>query len=215
MILDPIDQGIRDQGFNFVPFDRYLASPFQPKTLDMSGGISTLKEPILPIINQNQNFRNDGGGGGGGAGITNTDTSGFDYETEAYGLDTMSAKDKGLTQEEQDALDDINNPSFTGKQLGMLGLQTFFNPLGAAFNAYRIKKKNEEAALERSREAAAKADFDRAMKQGRDFYDTLNDGRGASVSDQSREQAGPGFSDVSESGSFMNGGIVDLVDIYD
>ena len=36
MILDPIDQRIRDQGFNFVPFDRYLASPFQPKTLDMS-----------------------------------------------------------------------------------------------------------------------------------------------------------------------------------
>ena len=29
MILDPIDQSIRDRGFNFVPFDRYLASPFQ------------------------------------------------------------------------------------------------------------------------------------------------------------------------------------------
>ena len=50
MILDPTDQNIRDQGFNFVPFDRYLASPFQPYTLDMSGGISTLKSPILPII---------------------------------------------------------------------------------------------------------------------------------------------------------------------
>ena len=25
MILDPTDQNIRDQGFNFVPFDRYLA----------------------------------------------------------------------------------------------------------------------------------------------------------------------------------------------
>ena len=29
MILDPIDQRIRDEGFNFVPFDRYLASPFK------------------------------------------------------------------------------------------------------------------------------------------------------------------------------------------
>ena len=29
MILDPKDQRIRDAGFNFVPFDRYLASPFQ------------------------------------------------------------------------------------------------------------------------------------------------------------------------------------------
>ena len=42
MILDPIDQRIRDEGFNFVPFDRFLAERFVPKTLDMSGGISTL-----------------------------------------------------------------------------------------------------------------------------------------------------------------------------
>ena len=62
MILDPTDQKIRDQGFNFVPFDRYLASPFQPKTLDMSGGISTL--PVVPpILNPNINRGGDGGGG--------------------------------------------------------------------------------------------------------------------------------------------------------
>ena len=46
-------------------------------------------------------------------------------------------------------------------------------------------------------------------------YASLNEGAGASVSDKSREEAGPGFGDVSESGSFMDGGIVDLVDIYD
>ena len=33
MILDPTDQNIRDQGFNFVPFDRYLAAPFQPSNI--------------------------------------------------------------------------------------------------------------------------------------------------------------------------------------
>ena len=32
---------------------------------------------------------------------------------------------------------------------------------------------------------------------------------------QRGEEAGPGFGDVSEAGSFMDGGIVDLVDIYD
>ena len=37
MILDPTDQRIRDAGFNFVPFDRFLAKGFMPKTLDMSG----------------------------------------------------------------------------------------------------------------------------------------------------------------------------------
>jgi hypothetical protein len=58
MILDPTDQRIRDEGFNFVPFNRYLASPFQmPESqtvaLPSSGGITT-----LPM--------NMGGGGGGG-----------------------------------------------------------------------------------------------------------------------------------------------------
>ena len=45
--------------------------------------------------------------------------------------------------------------------------------------------------------------------------DTLREGRGASVSRTSREDAGSGFGDVSESGPFADGGIVDLVDIYD
>ena len=57
MILDPTDQRIRDAGFNFVPFDRYLASPFQmPESQTVaspvSAGITT-----LPM--------NMGGGGGG------------------------------------------------------------------------------------------------------------------------------------------------------
>ena len=58
MILDPTDQRIRDEGFNFVPFDRYLASPFQMPASQtvaspVSAGITT-----LPM--------NMGGGGGGG-----------------------------------------------------------------------------------------------------------------------------------------------------
>ena len=221
MILDPTDQNIRDQGFNFVPFDRYLASPFQPKTLDMSGGISTLQPPIIPpIIPQG-----DGGGGGGPNIGPAPDTSGFDYETDAYGVDDFSAKDKGLTEEEDEALGNLTNPGLTK---GMMGTLTgtvlgFLNPFTAMASLAYQSKKQKEALEEKAREAAAKADFDRAMKQGRDFYDTLNDGRGASVSDKSREEAGTGFSDVSESGPFadggrvgyMMGGLADLVDIYD
>ena len=56
MILDPIDQRVRDAGFNFVPFNRFLASPFQipqqDDDTDTSGGLTT-----LPV--------RDGGGGGG------------------------------------------------------------------------------------------------------------------------------------------------------
>ena len=221
MILDPTDQNIRDQGFNFVPFDRYLASPFQPKTLDMSGGISTLQPPIIPpIIPQG-----DGGGGGGPNIGPAPDTSGFDYETDAYGVKDFTASQKGLTEEEDEALGNLTNPGLTK---GMMGTLTgtvlgFMNPFTAMASLAYQSKKQKEALEEKAREAAAKADFDRAMKQGRDFYDTLNDGRGASVSDKSREEAGTGFSDVSESGPFadggrvgyMMGGLADLVDIYD
>ena len=42
MILDPTDQRIRDEGFNFVPFDRYLASPFQmPESQTVASPVST------------------------------------------------------------------------------------------------------------------------------------------------------------------------------
>ena len=47
MILDPTDQRIRDEGFNFVPFDRYLASPFKmsgSQTVEPSSGIASINQ---------------------------------------------------------------------------------------------------------------------------------------------------------------------------
>ena len=47
------------------------------------------------------------------------------------------------------------------------------------------------------------------MAQGDAFYDGLNNGKGASVSKESRENAGPGFSGsgtAAEMGSFAKGG---------
>ena len=56
MILDPTDQNIRDQGFNFVPFDRYLAAPFQPSNISFDvntgEGIPTVFQPRT-VSNQN------------------------------------------------------------------------------------------------------------------------------------------------------------------
>ena len=80
---------------------------------------------------------------------------------------------------------------------------------------YREKAKQRAKDLEIAQsEAAALNDratnqgFQKAMAQGDGFYDTLNDGRGASVSKESRENAGSGFNDVSESGPFAKGGRV-------
>ena len=59
MILNPIDQRIRDQGFNFVPFNQYLASPFQIPNTENTGDARV--SAGLPTVYQPQ-----GGGGGGG-----------------------------------------------------------------------------------------------------------------------------------------------------
>ena len=58
MILDPTDQRIRDQGFNFVPFDRYLASPFQIPQ-NQGTGEARVSAGLPTIYQQAQ-----GGGGG-------------------------------------------------------------------------------------------------------------------------------------------------------
>ena len=75
MIIDPIDQNIRDQGFNFVPFDKYLADPFKPYTLDMSGGITTLPKPMFPPIIR----RDEGGDGTGGPTTTEEGEVAYTY----------------------------------------------------------------------------------------------------------------------------------------
>ena len=48
MILDPTDQNIRDQGFNFVPFDRYLAAPFQPSNISFDTNTGAGITNVLP-----------------------------------------------------------------------------------------------------------------------------------------------------------------------
>ena len=220
MILDPIDQNIRDQGFNFVPFDRYLDGSFQPNTLDMSGsGLASFGTPEsiptgrfgLPVLFPGRD---------GTDGSTTTGPVDQGLTTADFAPDQSMTGTMGMTEEEQEAINNMNNPNFTGKQLGMIGLQSFFNPFGAIINAFRTKKKNEAAALEQAREAAtaARAAANKAAAArgdmrggyqagyGSDFMDGGNRGRGNDPDDK-------GGSD--SMGSFMDGGIVDLVDIYD
>ena len=220
MILDPIDQNIRDQGFNFVPFDRYLAEGFQPKTLDMSGGISTLPMSSFmapPILNINQG----GGEGGGGGGIT-ADPVDQGLMTADFAPDQSMTGTMGMTEEEEDAINAMKNPGFTGKQIGMLGLQAAFNPLGAIINTYRTQQKNRAAALEQAQAAAtaARAAENEAAGTGgyqAGYSDDFMTG-GDSQRDDAQEASSPGSSGPGGSdtmGSFMDGGIVDLLDIYD
>ena len=225
MILDPIDQRVRDQGFNFVPFDRYLASPFQPKTLDMSGsGLSSFgMQRSIPTGRFGFPVLFPGRDGGGGSTTTGpADTSGFDYEFDALG--GLTNKDNvGLTEEEQEAIDNMNNPGLTKGMIGTIGLTAlgFLNPFTAMFSLKRAKDKQTAALEEAAREAAAKAEQDRNRDAGTGGYQagySKDFMEGSGSKDAAQEASSPGSSGPGGSdsmGSFMDGGIVDLVDIYD
>ena len=218
MILDPIDQNIRDQGFNFVPFDRYLDGPFQPNTLAMSGsGLSSFGTPEsiptgrfgLPVLFPGRD---------GTDGSTTTGPVDQGLTTADFAPDQSMTGTMGMTEEEQEAINNMNNPGFTGKQLGMIGLQSFFNPFGAIINAFRTKKKNEAAALEQAQAAATAARAAENRAAGRGGYQSNFAQDKDFMEGPSGAGTGLGASDKGGSdsmGSFMDGGIVDLVDIYD
>ncbi len=149
------DQNIYNQDNRFFGERKYrLGDPVYKNigfnsSMQNASGIMGLPQPILPIKQ---------GGGEGGGGITDApDTSGFDYETDAYGLDDMSAEDKGLTDDEQDALDAYGNPS-----IGMTGYGTIagmlagiVNPITGIVSLAYQRNKAKEAAAEAAATAAA------------------------------------------------------------
>ena len=144
------DQNIFNQDNRFFGERKYrLGDPVYKNigfnsSMQNASGIMGLPQPILPIKQ---------GGGEGGGGITDApDTSGFDYETEAYGIDPA----QGLTDEEQDALDAYGNPSIGMKGYGTIAgmLAGIVNPItGIVSLAYQRNKAKEAAA-----EAAATAE---------------------------------------------------------
>ena len=294
MILDPTDQRIRDQGFNFVPFDRFLAAPFQPSNISFDVNTGAGIPTVLP-----RRTMPTGGEGIGPEVNLGPDARGYlgDFETfdfnQRYSNPTIPTAQRdydiyGNKLEEftpqnpfskaigsvKDILQDKGaqiaggimsaatsipflgpvlggiTGQFPNRQLGAPVIDEFgnvydedelnkMNALGGYYTeaarssrrrksrienmlarqalGKKISAKNlaELQAQEKAEEAAKQAAFEAAMAQGQGFYDSLRGGRGASVSRSSREEAGAGFSDASESGPFADGGIVDLVDIYD
>ena len=301
MILDPTDQTIRDEGFRFVPFNRFLASPFVPPNISFD---TNTGEGVMSVLPR----RMSGGGGGAGGGNIQDDigknnpaflsdnfrtfdlagrytdtvpaTLQGDYDVLGNKIEEFTpqnpfsrAIDLGRTVG-SGVISAVTGIPFAGpliesgigkfkgmfpeRQLGSAVIDEFGNvydeeelnrqnALGgfyseAARSARRrksrienmlerqklgktisIKNLRELQAQEKKQEAIDQAAFDAAMAMGAGFYDTLREGRGASVSRTSREEAGSGFSDASESGPFadggrvgyMMGGLTDLVDIYD
>jgi len=161
MILDPTDQRIRDQGFNFVPFDRYLADSFQPKTLDMSGiqslGVSgSIPSGRFGIVNPNINVGPNVPIGGDG------DNEDDDIDrTNNLGINSFSdLMSSGFTM----------NPASIG--FNMFGLPgAIFGTLGAkAISNIQDQYKDVFGRLNKQTKAAIQ------KEQIADFYDRLDKG---------------------------------------
>jgi len=216
-----VDQGIYNQGYSFIPQERFRGA-FNPNTnIGFGSGITNTAAAapfILPI--------NQGGGGGGdgpGGGFdTDTDDQSTTADDFGFGLEGNDPS-MNMTEEEKEAIDAYNNPATTKGMLGTVAgtMFGFMNPITAMFNLNYQRNKQKEAAEQAAKDAAAKADFDRAMADQKGFYDSLNDGQGASVSDKSRNEAGdgnqPGPSPFAYGGRvpYMMGGLASLADIYD
>ena len=208
------DRQTYSSGNFFIPQEKYTFGGMPRQVIPTGGITATTTANVLPrILPINQ------GDGGDGGSIFNTARTNpaFDYETEAYGLNDLSAAEKGLTEEEQEALNNLRNPNTTRGMFGttagmMLG---FLDPFTAMASLKYQRDRQQKQLEQEAREAAQQADFDRAMAQGQDFYDSLNEGRGASVSQESRETAGTGYDSLDPGSPFAQGGLVDLVDIYD
>jgi len=167
--LKPIDQKVRDQGYDFVSKDEFLQDGFKPTSgisyagdgspvsyANSMGGIMSQAPIPRPL-----KYIPDGGGGDGPPTGPAVDNSQFDYEFDALGaLDNPN--NVGLTEEEQAALDaQMAGPQMS--KLGTLGtLASFFTaPLTTMGFLHRRNKKKQKELDEKTRQAGIEADFQR------------------------------------------------------
>ena len=213
------DRQTYSSGNFFIPQEKYTFGGMPRQVIPTGGITATTTANVLPrrILPFDQG---DGGDGGGIVDITKTDPT-FDYETEAYGLKDLSAAEKGLTEEEQEALNNLRNPNTTKGMFGTTAgmIFGFLDPF-TAMASLKYQRDRQQKQLEQEvREAAQQADFDSIMSQGnnqQDFYNSLNEGKGSTAVSGNPNTSGagdaPGYSGPS---TFAGGGLVDLVDIYD
>jgi len=211
------DRQTYSAGNYFIPQEKYTFGGM-PRYLMPSGITATTAAnaipPILPI--------NQGGGGEGDGGGIDTSAP-EDQSTTAddfgYGLEGNDPS-MNMTEEEKDAIDSYNNPGLTKGMIGTIGATMFglVNPLSAFFSLNYQRNKAKEKAMEEAKAAATAARAAENEAAGRGGYQSDFAQDKDFMGGPSGAGYGMGASDKGGSdsmGSFMNGGLVDLVDIYD
>ena len=179
-----------------MAFNAALGIPGLSYALGKMDRFNTLPAMDKEFINQNKYYTGPTVFGENASGL-GKDPYGINVRSTLgnYGayVDKMAAGYKDITDEEFEKLS-----NFKKTKIGF----------------YREKAKQRARDLEIAQSAAAAANdratnqgFQRAMAQGREFYDQF--GKGGQEASQTREEAGPGFSGsgtAAEMGSFAKGG---------
>jgi len=174
--LKPIDQKVRDQGYDFVSQDKYLEDGFKSTDgisyegdgspvsyANSMGGIMTQAPIPVPL-----KYIPEGGGGGDGP----TEPTGPDLgavTADDYGYGAIgNDSSMNMTEEEQEGVDSINNAKMSKMGLAKtLGAFAFMGPFAGIFQAYRQNKKAKEDAIAAAKAAQQQRDFDAAKANQR------------------------------------------------
>jgi len=156
------DRELYAGGLQYLPQEEYRlglgTNTGQPNMLDISGsslptGIMT-QAPfpyIYPPINQG------GGGGDGGFNFIESIDQSTTSDDFGFGLEGNDPS-MNMTEEEQEAIDNMNNPTLNKAALAKIGLSSVIGgPFSMLGSAYREQKKAEAQALEQAQQAATAA----------------------------------------------------------
>jgi len=207
-----VDLDRYNQGNKFLSQDRFLAN-YNPRDAitfnvspNMNTGIMSQYPYPYPIIPQ---------GGGDDGPIGPGGSSKFDYEYEALG-GLNNPNNVGLTEEEQRTLNmqKAKDAAAMAGKLGMFALNPFSflgKRLGASAyrnHQYQKEEKQRMEEFQQQKEARNRVDDIMSSQQTQqDFYDSLNDGAGATSTAESRSTAG---TDDTAGTPFQYGGIVGM-----
>tara|TARA_R110000796_G_scaffold244258_1_gene367241 strand:- start:19 stop:714 length:696 start_codon:yes stop_codon:yes gene_type:complete len=203
--------------------DQEIANALEGQGL-YTPGSTTTTTTTTPVINKALNIINkdggDGDGGGGGPKGSGLGLSRFDYGyTSPGGGFNIDNIGEGTVYDEDYTLGMRLGDLGTGIKGGIAKAYNDLRSLPTPFNLAskglgNIKDFFEKKAAEKaaSEAAAAQTAFDQIMssaKSQQDFYDSLNDGRGATSTADSRSTAGdaPGYSGPSP---FAKGGLATM-----
>jgi len=200
-----VDQQRYDAGNKYVPMDRFLLNYQTPTTVtpdvvptSTSYGIPTL----YPYVNM-------GGGEGGDNSFGPTESIDESTTSDDFGLGLEGDGSLSMSDEEKEAIADMNNPVINKAAIAKIGLSSFFGPSVMFSTAYRERKKAEAQALEQAQRAATTQRAAENQAAGTGGYQSSWGG-----GDGARGHGGDfmgGSGTAADMGSFADGGLASML----